>query len=324
MKKETKNKIIEEVIKDIADGEHKTHSKETQYIQNIYTLSILIDKLIDIFNLSYGGDVLITNSPFLNQSYTYLRRIYLQIIDSYKDTEYENRDTIKNKINDIPEFLSDFKEVEKDVWWNDFEKENEFIRLKEIIHREIVAYINSKDNELEKDYFETFSLFFNSTNPELEEGIDELKKVKLKKSKDLENYLDTKYPKNTEEDVRKNKENQVRLDNNVFFDKKTPAIITNDVKIKLMKDKNTYHIIKYLFERKNTYEECFYDEITNNIKELISDEAKNKSREELDKSVYDTLLQFNKRLENTRIKDLFKIRYRSISINEDYTIKHDI
>ena len=220
MKKETKNKKIEKVFNDIATGNYKIHSKETQYIQNIYILSILIDKLIDIFNLSYGGDVLITNSPFLNQSYTYLRRVYLQIIDSYKDTEYENRDTIKNKINDMPEFLSDFKEIEKNVWWNDFEKENEFIRLKEIIHREIVSYTNSKDNELEKDYFETFIVFFNSMNPELDEGISELKKVKLKKSEDFENYLNTKYPENTKETkIKESSKSEINEDLEVSFDK---------------------------------------------------------------------------------------------------------
>lgn len=312
MKKETKNKKIEKVFNDIATGNYKIHSKETQYIQNIYILSILIDKLIDIFNLSYGGDVLITNSPFLNQSYTYLRRVYLQIIDSYKDTEYENRDTIKNKINDMPEFLSDFKEIEKNVWWNDFEKENEFIRLKEIIHREIVSYTNSKDNELEKDYFETFIVFFNSMNPELDEGISELKKVKLKKSEDFENYLNTKYPENTKETkIKESSKSEINEDLEVSFDKIKSILTINQESFKIKKLSYLYHILDAIFLRIGKENDILFEEIN----EIIDKATDNKN-----KLIHDSIFQLqNDRLSKKGFGDLFILSSKTVSINKKYT-----
>lgn len=308
MKKETKNKIIEEVVNDISTGNYKIHSKETQYIQNIYTLSILIDKLIDIFNLSYSGDVLVTNSPFLNQSYTYLRRVYLQIIDSYKDTEYENRDTIKNKINDMPEFLSDFKEVEKDVWWNDFEKENEFIRLKEIIHREIVGYTNSKDNELEKDYFETFIAFFNSMNPELNEGISELKKVKSGAVVRYKNP-DVEYLKNIKEENRENKANESF---EVSFDEIKSMLTVNQENFKIKKFSYLYYILDAIFIKIEKEKEYLF--------EVISETIDNAKKEDKNKLIHDSIFQLqNDRLSKKGFGDLFILSSKTVSINKKYT-----
>lgn len=97
----------------------------------------------------------------------------------------------------------------------------------------------------------------------------------------------------------------------VSFDTQSSKIILNRKGIKITKGKDIYYIIKYIFERENIYEECFYDEIRESS-EL--DSVKDKT----DKNIYDALLQFNKRLINAGINDLFIIDFHSIKVNTKY------
>lgn len=99
----------------------------------------------------------------------------------------------------------------------------------------------------------------------------------------------------------------------VYFDTEVSKILCNGNEIKITKGKDIYYAIKYLFERKDTYEECFYDEIRD-------DSELNDGKKRTDKNIYDALMQFNKRLINKGINDLFVINFRSIKIRNKYKI----
>jgi hypothetical protein len=101
--------------------------------------------------------------------------------------------------------------------------------------------------------------------------------------------------------------------NTVYFDTESSKIICNEQEIKITKGKDIYYAIKYLFEREDVYEECFYDEIRD---ESELDDGK----ERTDKNIYDALMQFNKRLINKGINDLFIINFHSIKIRNKYKI----
>jgi hypothetical protein len=105
----------------------------------------------------------------------------------------------------------------------------------------------------------------------------------------------------------------LRRDYSVKFDSELSKVICGDIEVKVTKGKDTYYIIKYLFEKKNIYEECFYDEVRD-YSDL--DDFKKKT----DKNIYDSLIQFNKRLIKQGINDLFIISFRSVKINSKYNI----
>ncbi len=111
----------------------------------------------------------------------------------------------------------------------------------------------------------------------------------------------------------KNGEQIFDEENIIYFNNETSKIICNGKEIKIMKGKDIYYTIKYLFEREDIYEECFYDEIRDNSK-LDS----NKKR--TDKNMYDALIQFNGRLIDKGIDDIFIINFRSITIRNKYKI----
>lgn len=197
---EHKNKLIteaEKIINKLSNNkdidQFRKIDDETEYIKDIYTLYLIIEKLVEIFDISCAGPLLLTDSPLLNQSYTIIRRAYFLVINKYKNNKkYSNRNTIKNIIEEIPEFLSDYDEIEKDVWWNDSGTQRDFIRLKEIINREIVEYTTSENNKLEKDWFETFKLVFDATQNETIKGFDELKKMKQNEWEEMLKTYDNK------------------------------------------------------------------------------------------------------------------------------------
>lgn len=111
----------------------------------------------------------------------------------------------------------------------------------------------------------------------------------------------------------KNGEQIFDKENIVYFNYETSKIICNGKEIKMMKGKNIYYTIKYLFEREDIYEECFYDE--------IRDDSELKDCEEItDKNIYDALVQFNKRLIIKGLNDLFVINFHSIKIRNKYKI----
>lgn len=109
------------------------------------------------------------------------------------------------------------------------------------------------------------------------------------------------------------KDDYMEMEDSVLFDSESSKITCNGNEIKITKSKDIYYIIKYLFERNNTYEECFYDEIRE-YSEL------NDGKKRSDKNLYDSLMQFNKRLINKGIKDLFVINFHSIKIKDKYKI----
>ena len=158
----------------------KKYSEYTKYIQNIYTLTLVIDKMINIFNLSYKGLHKISNDDVINGTYYKLKSIYSQIINKYKNKkEYKIKDNI---IDLIPEYLSEPTDDEADFWWNDSKKESQFIRQKEILQSEISKYIDSEKMELQRDYFETFSIFFKLSFEESDKYIYKI--IQMKKKED--------------------------------------------------------------------------------------------------------------------------------------------
>lgn len=108
-------------------------------------------------------------------------------------------------------------------------------------------------------------------------------------------------------------EKPTKQENTVYFDSESSKITCNEKEIKITKGKDIYYAIKYLFEREDVYEECFYDE--------IRDESRlNDGKKRTDKNIYDALMQFNKRLINKGIDDLFIINFHSIKIRNKYNI----
>jgi len=107
--------------------------------------------------------------------------------------------------------------------------------------------------------------------------------------------------------------NDSKKENTVYFDNESSKIIYNGEEVKITKGKDIYYAIKYLLERSDVYEECFYDEIRDNS-EL------NDGKQRTDKNIYDALMQFNKRLINKGIDDLFVINFHSIKIRNKYKI----
>lgn len=105
----------------------------------------------------------------------------------------------------------------------------------------------------------------------------------------------------------------IEQEDTVYFDDESSKILCNGKEVKITKGKDIYYAIKYLFERKETYEECFYDEIRD--KSELND-----GKERTDKNIYDALMQFNKRLINKGINDLFIINFHSIKIRNKYKV----
>lgn len=105
------------------------------------------------------------------------------------------------------------------------------------------------------------------------------------------------------------------INNVVTFDKLSSKLTCNGNEIKLTKGKGIYYIIKYIFERENIYEECFYDEIKEHS-EL------DKSKKLADKNIYDNLLRFKNRLSKENHSDIFNISSHSITISNKYIVKN--
>lgn len=114
------------------------------------------------------------------------------------------------------------------------------------------------------------------------------------------------------ENSKENKESAKQLDV-VYFDRESSKIIYDENEVKITKGKDIYYVIKYLFEREDVYEECFYDEIRD-------DSELNDGKKRTDKNIYDALKQFNKRLINKGIDDFFVINFHSIKIREKYKV----
>ncbi|MEX2409992.1 MAG: hypothetical protein WD607_01245 [Candidatus Paceibacterota bacterium] len=111
----------------------------------------------------------------------------------------------------------------------------------------------------------------------------------------------------------KDKDKIIEQQKIVSFDSESSKILCNGKEVKITKGKDIYYAIKYLFERKDIYDECFYDE--------IRDESElNDGKERTDKNIYDALMQFNKRLINKGIDDLFIINFHSIKIRNKHKI----
>jgi hypothetical protein len=102
-------------------------------------------------------------------------------------------------------------------------------------------------------------------------------------------------------------------ENTVYFDNESSKIICNGKEVKITKGKDIYYAVKYLFEREDVYDECFYDEIRD-------DSELNDGKERTDKNIYDALVQFNKRLINKGLNDIFVINFHSIKIRNKYKI----
>ncbi len=100
--------------------------------------------------------------------------------------------------------------------------------------------------------------------------------------------------------------------NEVYFNERESKLYADDSIIKLVRGTDIYHAIKYFFERKNIHEECFYDEIID-----ILDKSKNL----VDKNIYDNLLRFKSRLDKNNLSDLFIINSHSILLNKKYKLK---
>lgn len=99
----------------------------------------------------------------------------------------------------------------------------------------------------------------------------------------------------------------------VSFDPDNSKILCNNKEIKITKNKDIYYIIKFIFERDNIHEECFYDEIIDSL---------DNSKDLRDKNIYDNLFRFKIRLEKNELSDLFIINSHSILLNKKYILKN--
>lgn len=105
----------------------------------------------------------------------------------------------------------------------------------------------------------------------------------------------------------------IEQENTVYFENESSKILCNGKEVKITKGKDIYYAMKYLFEREDIYSECFYDEIRD-------DSELNDGKERTDKNIYDALMQFNKRLINKGLNDIFVINFHSIKIRYKYKI----
>ncbi len=224
-----------------------------------------------------------------------------KFLDNIETTKKGNDLFIKTNImNTIPEIHNLYKHIQKD-------KKSKMAYLERIEENDTFGLVKKiKELGLEKKIDFTVSLKDKGNT----DYIGFYDRNKLTKEEMLEpvnlfqNLIKTHF-----EDGEKN----IEKNNTVYFNNESSKIICNGYEVKITKGKDIYYAIKYLFEREDTYEECFYDEIRD-------DSELNDGKIRTDKNIYDALMQFNKRLINKGIKDLFIINFHSIKIRNKYKI----
>lgn len=310
--------------------------KYKEAIEEIFKLRKRINKEVEILKLQ--NDVVIINenkeiddfkegkSKMISGSVidTYVRRLvgiverlhflgHEKVVSKYCSFfKHENKKFI-DKLNHLNKYL-EYKD-EKEAFDNKDKIEIrgvfERIREKYLLAKNIEKW--HKDNVKEmKTNKDAFTNAFMSNGPAFEwKSIIEGRDIGRKKyifdiaetKTDLErfhNHIISNYQENIAEIKM--------VENTVSFNSNSSILKCNDTTIKITKGKDIYYIIKYIFERENIYEDCFYDEMRD-YSEL--DKAKTRT----DKNIYDTLFQFNNRLIKAGIGDLFSISFRSIKIN---------
>ncbi len=220
-------------------------------------------------------------------------------LDNIKTTEKGNNFFVKTNImNSVPEIDVLYKHIQKD-------KKSQKSYLERIDENDTYGLIE-KIKELEVD--ETLDFSISLTNRGKTDYIGFYDRNELTKEEMLE-------PVNLFQNLIKlnDIEQATEKEDSVLFDSESSKLICKGNEIKLTKGKDIYYIIKYIFEREDVYDECFYDEIRDNS-EL------NDGKPRTDKNMYDALMQFNKRLINKGISDLFIINFHSIKIRNGYKV----
>lgn len=310
-------KIDKEVVADDKDDSFESFAFNTLY-------GYVHFKIFPLFNfIEENKKVLFLEFPD-NDLFKEVKYSFLKLGKMEDDTRYEYWLSKTNNIFD--EFLSKIKTTKKG---NDlFIKTNIMNAIPEIddLYRHI-----QKDKKNKKTYLErieendTYGLVKQIKELEMDKKPDFSVSLRDKGKTDYIGFYDRNTLTKDEmlEPVElfqsliqtkiKNIDESIKQENTVCFDSESSKLICNNNEIKLTKGKDIYYAIKYLFEREDTYEECFYDEIRD-------DSELNDGKKRTDKNIYDALMQFNKRLINKGIDDLFVINFRSIKIRNKYKI----